>query len=286
MNSMQMAEDVTKFPHYYAILVATLMSENSDYDMNQRTKMGIAFLPEGYSFAMHLQSNVLPTCGLRLTRPYLAAAEAAWCFMGHTNLSWLSKYTKIWQQFADKNGNIMEAYGYRWRHAFGYDQLQTAMQRLMRDPSDRRIWVSSWDPGVDLRDNGQKTVPCPVGFTLSVHERRLNSTLMIRSSDVFIGLPLDVMRHALVMRAIANSMDLNMGYMRVTLAHPHIYESHWDTANMMLEQEVTIPDIKMPLMPWTVEYIVAHPDDYMTMISGTTQSTGWPKYDPRPTVVK
>lgn len=275
-----------RFADSYANLVRQIMSEESDYEMNQRTRSGIAFLPEGHSLAIDLHDNVLPTCGLRRSRPHLAAAEAAWCLMGHGNVKWLQRHTKIWDAFADEDGNILEAYGYRWSHAFGYDQMQTAINRLIADPSDRRVWISSWDPRHDLRPKNQKTVPCPVGFTLSISGGRLNSSLMIRSSDVVIGLPLDVMRHALVMRAVANSLSVNLGYMRVNLAHPHIYENQWPVADMMLEQDISVPDIKMPKLPWTVVDVIEKPDDYVAMIREQADLCDWPEYDPRVVVVK
>lgn len=275
---------MSRFAETYGNLVARLMSEESDYDMNQRTRSAIAFLPEGYSFSIDMDDNVLPTCGLRRTRPHIAAAEAAWCFMGKASLTWLQRHTKIWDAFADRDGNVMEAYGFRWKHSFGYNQIQTAIERLKKDPSDRRVWVSSWDPRLDLLDDGQKTVPCPVGFTLSAYERRLNSSLMIRSSDVFIGLPLDVMRHALVMRAIACSLDMRLGHMRVNLAHPHIYEPQWEMAEKMMEQDVMVPEIRMPT--WTVAEIVDEPDDYVGMLRKASDEAMWPSYDPIVKVVK
>lgn len=276
---------MSTFADSYMDLVQLIMSEESEYQMNQRTKSGISFLPEGYSFAVDLGDNVLPTCGLRRTRPHIAAAETAWCFMGHRNLRWLQKHTAIWNTFADEDGDIAEAYGHRWRRAFNYDQIQIAIARLRADHSDRRVWISSWDPRCDLLNFGQKTVPCPVGFTLSMSNMRLNSTLMIRSSDVVIGLPLDVMRHALVMRAFANSLNAHLGYMRVTLAHPHIYESQWDIAHMMLEQDIAIPDIKMP--DWNISQIVDDPDGYVALIREQVfNSLGWPDYDPKVVVMK
>ncbi len=273
------------FAESYGQLVAKIMSEEAEYDYNQRTKSGINFLPEGHSFSVDLSDNILPTCGLRRTRPHIAAAEVAWCFMGSTSIGWLNTHTKIWEVFADANGDVMEAYGHRWRSSFGFDQIQTAISRLKVDPSDRRVYISSWDPRCDMLPILQKTVPCPVGFTLATHNNRLNSTIMIRSSDVLIGLPLDVMRHALVMRAIACSLNINLGHMRVTLAHPHIYESHWDMACEMLEHDAKIPPLKMP--HWTVDQITNGPDIYVKEIRDACFEVGnWPDFDPRVSVVK
>ncbi len=275
----------TSFAEHYGQLVAKILSEEAEHDFNQRTKSSISFLPEGYSFWIDLSDNVLPTCGLRRTRPHIAAAETAWCFLGSTNVGWLNTHTRIWDQFADGNGDIMEAYGNRWRHAFGYDQIETAIERLKKDPSDRRIYISSWDPMFDLKDTSQKTVPCPVGFTLSTYNNKLNSSLLIRSSDVFIGLPLDVMRHALVMKAIANSLQMQPGHMRVTLAHPHLYENQWKMAEEMLDQEIKIPILKMP--SWNIGHIIEKPDEYVkTIRDAVFAAPGWPDYDPKVQVTK
>jgi thymidylate synthase len=275
---------MTIFAECYRDLISQIMSANI-VDVNLRTDTRLKLLPQGHSFSINLSNNVLPTCGLRRTRPHIAAAEAAWCFRGEASLDWLQKHTKVWNVFADDNNDIMEAYGHRWRYAFAIDQIQTAITRLLTDPTDRRIWISSYHPTYDLRDTKQKTVPCPVGFTLSVCHDRLNSSYMIRSSDVIMGLPLDVMRHALVMRAIACSMQADLGHMRVCLAHPHIYESHWVAAEEMLKQEIRIPNIQMPMM--SVDDIADYSDQYVNIIRDAVWVSGnWPDFDPTIRVVK
>ncbi len=274
------------FATYYRYLVEEIM-ERGVYEQNARTRSGLRWLPHGRSFHINLSDNILPTCGLRRVRPAIAAAETAWCFMGTMSIEWLNKYTKVWNAFAD-DGNVTGAYGYRWKHAFEIDQIQAAIDRLRADPTDRRVWISSYHP-LDLMNTGQKTVPCPVGFTLSIHDNHLNSSLMIRSSDVFLGLPIDMMRHALVMRAIANSIsaDMQLGHMRVTLAHPHIYERQWDVALEMLNQKIAIPNVEMPVSPWTVDHVATHPDEYVgTILRACVGTSPWPDYDPRVEVVK
>lgn len=273
------------FAEHYRILAANIM-HNGYRDVNKRTGAGIKLLPQGHMFSINLGDDILPTCGIRRTRPHIAAAEVAWCLSGVPNVAWLRKHTKVWDAFADDNGNVMEAYGYRWKHSFGYDQIQTAIGRLTRDSTDRRVWISSWDPMFDLIDSGQKTVPCPVGFTLSKYAGCLNSTYVIRSSDVFMGLPYDIMRHALLMRAIANSIpDTQMGFMSVMLAHPHIYETHFKLVEEMIGQEIKVPYLKMPGL--NVADITNFPDDYVRLIKDDFLITdNWPDFDPKVTVVK
>lgn len=294
---------------YYGLLRAVLECPVS---ANERTKSRIRELAGGASFGFLLADDVLPTCGLRRTRPRIAAAEAAWCVLGHNHVDWLRRYTKVWDQFADvmdcvpcdgtgttsvgkcanctgsgKTYWLEQAYGYRWRHAFGVDQLAVGLERLRADPSDRRVWISSWHPGEDILMEGQKTVPCPVGFTLSVTDGRLNSTLMIRSSDLYMGLPYDVMRHALVMRICASSLVRGLGHMRVALAHPHLYEAQWPLAEEMVGNgRVTVPDLKMPGPPWGIDMVYMNPDKYVDLVSKQADALEWPAYDPRSEVVR
>lgn len=277
-------------------------------DMNRRTGKAIRMMSDGASFALDLSDNVLPTCGLRLTRPHVAAAENAWCLLGHNHVDWLRRHAKVWDAFADvatcaecdgmgdvtdrecakcggtgKTHWLEQAYGNRWKNAFGYDQLDAAMKRLITDPSDRRVWISSWDPTLagDLAVCGQRTVPCPVGFTLSIMNGRLCSTLMIRSSDLYHGLPYDVMRHAFLMAAVGESLLRELGHMRVTLAHPHLYESQWESARDMLRLPTVVPLLKLP--DWSVGRVVGEPDYYVETYKAYAASRefAWPSFNPK-----
>lgn len=307
---------------YFALLKQCLDPRESVEELNIRTGSRIRAIPAGASFAVDLWDHVLPSCGLRKTSPHIAAAEAAWCFLGHAHVDWLRTWTKVWDDFADitpcakcegrgeitttrdigmfdgstieitcaecggsgKTYWLEQAYGNRWRVSLGIDQLAVALKRLQDDPSDRRIWISSWDPSADILPLKQKTVPCPVGFTLSILGGRLNSTLMIRSSDLYMGLPYDVMRHALVMNAVARQLWVELGHMRVTLAHPHLYERHYDFAQIMLDVAPQVPQITMP--PFNIDGIVAEPDAYVRAFKEVCAAALWPWYNPKSDVVR
>jgi thymidylate synthase len=180
---------------------------------------------------------------------------------------------------------VKAAYGYRWRCHFGRDQLRLAIEALRRDPTDRRVYVSAWDPSIDgLGELGQRNVPCPTSFSLSVTGGELHSSLFLRSSDVFVGLPYDVMGHALLMDAVAHELRLKPGVMHVTLAHAHLYEDHWDMAAEALRQEPVLP--AMPLPGWTVSQIERAPDDYVLRYAEEARQRVWPAYNPKPHVVE
>lgn len=294
---------------YYMMVSVCLQGRESVEELNQRTGQKIRALPGGASFRIDLSPGVLPLIGQRKTFPHVAAAETAWCLLGHYHINWLRQHTQVWDRFADvkdciicegsgkldsscyegkPNGICMncqgsgktywlkQAYGNRWRNAFGVDQLAIGLERLRADSSDRRVWISSWDPGEDIRAAGQKTVPCPVGFTLNIMGGKLNSALMIRSSDLYYGLPYDVMRHALVMDACAASLGVKPGIMRVTLAHPHVYERQWSEASQMLAQEPVVPEISLPGL--TVEQVMDTPDGYVAAMKAAAHARIWPSF--------
>lgn len=274
-----------KFHEFYQQLLA--LAVRSIVETNARTGIRIRVLAGSTSIVLDMSDNIVPSCGTRKQRPHVAAAEAAWVILGHDHVDWLRRYTKTWDAFCDvQDGSylIQQAYGYRLRRAFGVDQLNIALERLRNDPSDRRVWLSTWSPADDLPDDGQKTVPCPVGFTLSIVDRMLNSSLMIRSSDLYFGLPVDVMRHAFLMAAVGATLGTGLGYMRVTLAHPHIYEPQWEICRQMSIAPVIAP--AMPLPPWDVATIEAEPDTYVEAVKGAAEAYDWHPFNPRQEVVK
>ncbi len=180
---------------------------------------------------------------------------------------------------------VRSAYGYRWRNHFGRDQLRLAVEALRKDPSDRRVYVSAWDPAEDgLGAPGQKNVPCPASFTFSITGGELHSSLFLRSSDLFVGLPYDVMGHALLMDAVAHELRIRPGVMHVTLAHAHLYESHWQMAAEMLQHEPVVP--QLPLPGWTLSQVEQHPDDYVVRYAEEAKQHQWPAYNPKPEVIE
>ena len=255
-------------------------------EVNARTGSEIRMLPGPTSFKLDMTDQLLPVCGVRRLYPRTAAAEVAWFVRGEQSVGWLEKYAAIWKKFVEDDGDtILAAYGYRWRRHFGRDQLADAVQALRDDPTNRRVYVTAWDAASDgLTAKGQRNVPCPVGFTLSVIGGLLHSALLIRSSDVFVGLPYDVMGHAMLMAALAASIGLmGLGTMHVTLAHPHLYAKHYEMARECLGQNV-VPD-KPKLLSWNLASVEADPDGYVWANSKAAQDVEWPAFAPRPEVI-
>jgi len=285
------------FYDIYGALMSWIITSGVE-EKNVRTGHRVKVGRGGTSFRLDLADGLLPTAGFRKLFPKSAAAEVAWFLMGTQDATFIRKYAPLWDKFVElvdiKGGKCREdrvvegikaAYGYRWRTHFGRDQLIDAVNALSADPSDRRCVVVAWDPAEDgCGAEGQKNVPCPMAYTLSVTNGELHSSLFIRSSDVFVGLPYDVMGHALLMDAIAASLRVKRGVMHITLAHPHLYEDHWEMAAESLRQEPVVPKLQLP--GFNLRQIIRAPDDYVERVAAEAKTVEWPAFNPKPFIVE
>jgi len=269
-------------------LVGCAVSPRSDAyeERNARTGVVVRALPGGQSFKLDLSEGRLPMVGNRRTYPRIAAAEVAWQFMGTQDPAFVMEHApKLWSKFIE-GGKLLTAYGYRWRKHFGRDQLGEALAALAGDGSYRRAYISSWDPARDgLTEKDQpKNLPCPVGFSITRQDKTLHMSFLLRSSDVFVGLPYDVMSYALTQRAIASELGCEPGTLHVTLAHAHIYEPHFEMARRSLDLNVS--GGMEPWMPTeSISQILADPHKYVAGMADLARSVPWHEYDPKPDVV-
>ena len=264
-------------------------------ERNERTGHVVRVLPYPTSFVLDLSAGHLPVAGNRKLFPGTAAAEVAWQLLGTQDPTFMMRHAKVvWEKFLEDNPDqdagapatkiIKAAYGYRWRKHFGRDQLKLAIEALRRNPSDRRVWVGAWDPSEDgLGAAGQLNVPCPVGFSLAVVDSRLNCSLMIRSSDVFVGLPYDVMGQSMLMAIVAEELEVGLGHLHVTLGHAHLYDSHFEDADASLRWHYKAT--KVPLVGLPVDILLEDPDAYVAEYKRLGAATSWPDFCPRPDVI-
>lgn len=270
-----------------------LLLNSTMHEVNQRTGVEISMLRGGYCFKLDLADGRLPVQGLRKTYPKTAAAELAWFLQGDKSVRWLERHTKIWSKFVEDDGHtVLASYGYRWRRHFGRDQILGAVSALSANPTDRRVFVSAWDPAGDgLGEQNQRNVPCPVGFTFSVTGGEMHSSLVIRSSDVFVGLPYDVMGHAMLMQVVAASVSQTLGRcvrpgtMTVTLAHPHLYACHYEFAREALYKAHEQSQPLVALQPHNLWHVEDDPDAFVQAYADEAGRAYWPSFDPRPELV-
>lgn len=263
------------------------LKRNHLVEVNHRTNTRIKLLEGAYSFTLTLDGK-LPVPGNRKYFPHIAGAEAAFQFMGTKNPEFiLKKAPKLWSKFVE-DGELKAAYGYRWRHAFDRDQLQLAIESLRNDPTTRQVYISSWDPRSDgLGDGVQpKNIPCPVGFTISRFNDDLHSTVLIRSSDIFVGLPYDVMSYSFTLSAIGKEIDPNVDLKTITftLAHAHLYEPHWEYT----EEMEFYPSYRVePSIPsYSVSDILKDPEAYLQGIKEECKEVEQNPYNPLPVVIE
>jgi thymidylate synthase len=273
-------------------------------ETNERTGHRVKVARGGTSFRVDMSDGMLPLIDVRKTFPRSAAAEVAWFLMGTQDAAFITKHVPFWDKFVEKLDRVVHAghidsdlefydgikaaYGYRWRNHFGRDQLKGALQALRADETTRRVNVSAWDPSEDgLNVIGQRNVPCPTNFTLSITDGELHSSIFLRSSDVFVGLPYDVMGHALLMDAFASELGVKVGVMHVTLAHAHLYEDHWDmTVEALNSPDADRPLPMVPLPKWPLCMIEAEPEAYVRKMAELSRLAVWPAFNPKPFVVE
>lgn len=258
--------------------------------LNERTGHKIRAGYGGEAFKLDLASGTIPLPAFRKIHIRSVAAEVAWFLRGKKDVEWIANYAPLWNKFAEADGTVKAAYGWRWRYHFGRDQVAMAISALKANHTDRRIYIAAWDPREDGLGNPGKNVPCPIGFTLSIQDGALHSALTIRSSDLFVGLPYDVAGHAMLMHAFCVSLGVSPGTMTVMLGHPHLYDVHTH-----LVKEGSIQGAQggthQPVMPgimWSIENIQDGPDMFVDHATecGKHPYIDWPPYNPRPVVVE
>lgn len=283
------------FPDIYEELLWKLLKRGV-VETNERTGKAVKVYPYGpMSFSLDLSSGLLPVPGNRKMFPGTAAAETAWYVSGLQDATLMMRHAKVvWEKFLEpwpdggEGPFVRNAYGHRWRRHFGRDQLGLAIEALRKNPTDRRIWISAWDPSDDgLGMTGQLNVPCPVGFTFSILDGKLQSSYLLRSSDVFVGLPYDVMGHAMLMAMVATELNVGLGHMHFTLAHPHIYDVHWAMAEESLMAKKVKSQVNLILgSGWDTNYVRLHPEDFIKVYKQAGSLADWTDYHCRPEVVQ
>lgn len=165
--------------------------------------------------------------------------ELIWFLSGDTNISYLKKNgVRIWDEWADANGNLGPVYGAQWRSwpkkdGSTIDQITNLIADLKSNPDSRRLIVTAWNPG-DVND--MALPPCHCLFQFYVARGKLSCQLYQRSADVFLGVPFNIASYALLTIMIAQVVNLLPGEFVHTLGDAHIYKNHIPQAELQLER--------------------------------------------------
>lgn len=170
--------------------------------------------------------------------------ELLWFIKGDTNIKYLQDNgVRIWNEWADENGDLGPVYGAQWRNwnNDGIDQLSDVIERIKTNPNDRRMIISSWNPS---QISKMKLPPCHMMFQFYVANGKLSCMLYQRSCDMFLGVPFNIASYALLTMMIAQVCNLKPGEFIHTLGDAHIYHNHFD----QVREQLTHTPLALPQM--------------------------------------
>lgn len=175
--------------------------------------------------------------------------ELLWFLNGDTNIKYLNDNgVRIWNEWADEDGDLGHIYGYQWRSWPDYsgghiDQIKEVVDTIKNNPDSRRIIVSSWNVA-DIPN--MKLPPCHAFFQFYVADGKLSLQLYQRSADIFLGVPFNIASYALLLKMMAQVTGLEEGDFVHTLGDAHIYLNHIEQVNLQLTRDTrSLPEMKI-----------------------------------------
>ena len=166
--------------------------------------------------------------------------ELLWFLQGNTNIGYLKENgVKIWDEWADAQGNLGPVYGHQWRHwpardGGEIDQIAKLLESLKNNPDSRRHIVTAWNPSDVDR---MALPPCHALFQFYVAGGKLSCQLYQRSADIFLGVPFNIASYALLTLMLAQVCDLEPGDFVHTLGDAHLYSNHLEQARLQLSRD-------------------------------------------------
>lgn len=234
---------MTPFDTQYKEAIRQIMTEGIDVP-NPWSGRVIRMLP-GVTLRVDVGES-FPVLTLRKIPLKLFIAEQVWFLMGENNPTWLQQFTKIWDEFTEEDGTIRAAYGYRWRHHFGRDQIESLVNHLSDNSASRHGVVVTWDPADDgLGVDTKKNLPCPYTFTVNIAGGKLHLHNIVRSNDMMLGCPHDAAGFALLQCILAEKLGVKPGIYTHSISNAHIYDNHFTEANELIGRSVEHEPIKM-----------------------------------------
>lgn len=196
--------------------------------------------------------------------------ELLWFLKGDTNIKYLNDNgVKIWDEWADEDGNLGPVYGAQWRNwnGDGIDQIEGLISELKANPSSRRHIVSAWNPSVlpnpyiapeeNSKNGKQNLPPCHTLFQFDVTNNRLSCQLYQRSADIFLGVPFNIASYSLLTMMVAQVCGYELGDFIWTGGDIHLYSNHLEQAKIQISRKpYAFPEMK-------INPNVTHIDDFV-----------------------
>lgn len=185
--------------------------------------------------------------------------ELLWFLKGDTNIAYLKENdVKIWDAWADENGNLGPVYGHQWRNwnSEGIDQITEVIETIKTNPNSRRLLVSAWNPSVlpdtsksfseNVANNKAALPPCHAFFQFYVSNGKLSCQLYQRSADIFLGVPFNIASYALLTMMVAQVTGYEFGDFIHTFGDAHIYNNHKTQIDLQLSRTPrALPKMKL-----------------------------------------
>jgi len=216
-------------------------------DKSDRTGTGTRSL-FGYQMRFNL-SEGFPLVTTKKTHLKSIIYELLWFLKGDTNINYLKEHNvKIWDEWADENGNLGPVYGKQWRSWEGkdgkvVDQISDLIKQIKTNPDSRRLIISAWNVA-DLPE--MKLMPCHCLFQFYVANGKLGCQLYQRSADVFLGVPFNIASYALLTLMIAQVCGLEPGDFVHSFGDVHLYNNHFEQAELQLTRTpFPLPQMKI-----------------------------------------
>ncbi|HSH51445.1 MAG TPA: thymidylate synthase [Bacteroidales bacterium] len=175
--------------------------------------------------------------------------ELLWFLNGDTNIKYLNEHkVRIWDEWANKNGDLGNIYGYQWRSWPAYDgesidQISQIIDSIKNNPNSRRHIVSAWNVA-DLKN--MALPPCHILFQFYVADGKLSLQLYQRSADIFLGVPFNIASYAILLKMVAQATGLKPFEFIHTLGDAHIYLNHIEQVKLQLTRKPRkLPDLKI-----------------------------------------
>ena len=175
--------------------------------------------------------------------------ELLWFLKGSGNVKYLQDNgVRIWNEWADENGELGPVYGVQWRSWQGadgktHDQINDVISQIKTNPNSRRLIVNAWNVG-ELEN--MALPPCHMFFQFYVADGKLSCQLYQRSADIFLGVPINIGSYALLTMMVAQVCDLELGEFVHTLGDAHIYSNHMDQCKLQMSREpMSLPTLKI-----------------------------------------
>lgn len=189
----------------------------------QETRNGKAIvLPDPLVTVLHSPKERVIFWDKRDANPFLHLMESLWMLAGRNDVGFPAHFAKKFYEFSDDHHTLNGAYGFRWRHYFGYDQLPRLIDLLRREPNTRRAVLQMWHPN-DLGANS-KDIPCNLSIAFDLREGRLNSYISNRSNDIVWGLyGANAVHFSILQEYVASCLGVEVGRMTTFSINAHAY---------------------------------------------------------------